>query len=79
MWLKPEAEAHLCVVRAYTDWIGLSGISRGHIFRNIIAGDAVELLKDQPMVNSSANADILLTPPRAVPRFLKFSETTSCA
>lgn len=47
--LLPESMAHLCPVRAYADWIGITSIRDGYIFRKIASGDRV-LMNNEPMV-----------------------------
>jgi hypothetical protein len=37
----PEEEAHLCPVRAITDWIQESKLTAGFLFRRIASGDHV--------------------------------------
>ena len=45
-------QAHLCPVRALADWINVSKVKTGHLFRRIWSGDRVaDLDKDNAMVS----------------------------
>jgi hypothetical protein len=39
--LLPEADAHLCPVRALADWVATSEIKEGYLFRKMFSGDRV--------------------------------------
>ncbi|KIJ08192.1 hypothetical protein PAXINDRAFT_89235, partial [Paxillus involutus ATCC 200175] len=39
LWALPQPEAHLCPTRAIADWIRMSGITSGYLFRKIASGD----------------------------------------
>jgi hypothetical protein len=39
--LQKEEDAHLCPVRALADWIDVSRIKEGYLFRKIWSGDRV--------------------------------------
>lgn len=47
--LMPEHNAHLCAVRAVAEWLRVSQITRGHLFRRMASGDRIGE-KDVPMV-----------------------------
>ena len=47
-----EDEAHLCPIRALAEWVQVSGINKGYLFRRIWSGDRVaDLDKNTPMVS----------------------------
>lgn len=46
-----EEEAHLCPIRALANWIGVSRLNRGYLFRRIWSGDCVGD-DDKPMVRA---------------------------
>ncbi|KIK05452.1 hypothetical protein K443DRAFT_120460, partial [Laccaria amethystina LaAM-08-1] len=46
----PEEMAHLCPVRAYADWISVSEINEGYVFRKLGAGGRPVQNKGTPMV-----------------------------
>jgi hypothetical protein len=51
LYLLPVDQAHLCPVRAIAEWLEVSGIKRGYLFRRIYSGDRIaDLDKDTPMV-----------------------------
>ncbi|KAJ7217232.1 DNA breaking-rejoining enzyme, partial [Mycena pura] len=52
IYLLPPHEAHLCVVRAYAYFLRESKIQRGYLFRNILAGDTIDINKSEPMVTA---------------------------
>ncbi|KIJ04676.1 hypothetical protein PAXINDRAFT_94457 [Paxillus involutus ATCC 200175] len=41
LWALPPSEAHLCAVRALADWLKVSQIKTGYLFRKIASGDRV--------------------------------------
>jgi hypothetical protein len=45
----PEEMAHLCPVRAYADWISVSEINEGYVFRKLGAGGRPVQNKGTPM------------------------------
>ncbi|KAJ7263209.1 DNA breaking-rejoining enzyme [Mycena haematopus] len=45
----PENQAHLCAVRAYTEWVDASHITEGFLFPKIGAGDKLMTDKDDSM------------------------------
>ncbi|KAI9446961.1 hypothetical protein BJY52DRAFT_1126212, partial [Lactarius psammicola] len=57
----PESMAHLCPVRAYAAWIGVSQIDRGFVFRRLASGDRVSG-NDQPMVRFASEKRSSSTP-----------------
>lgn len=46
----PEEMAHLCPVRAYADWVAVSEINEGYVFRKLGAGGRPVQNKGTPMV-----------------------------
>ncbi|KAJ7222300.1 DNA breaking-rejoining enzyme, partial [Mycena pura] len=52
IYLLPPNEAHLCVVRAYAHFLQESKIQRGYLFRNILAGDLIDINKSEPMTSA---------------------------
>lgn len=48
--LLPEHDAHLCPIRALADWVTVSGISEGYLFRKMASGDRVAEA-NSPMVS----------------------------
>ncbi|KAJ7606583.1 hypothetical protein DFH06DRAFT_1019210, partial [Mycena polygramma] len=55
MYLLPKYQAHLCVVRAYARYLIESKIQRGYLFRNILAGDSIDINKNEPIVSPWAH------------------------
>ena len=52
--MQTEELAHLCPIRALAEWVQVSGINKGHLFRRIWSGDRVaDLDKNTPMVSSN--------------------------
>lgn len=50
--MQAEDEAHLCPIRALAEWVKVSGINKGYLFRRIWSGDRVaDLDKNSPMVS----------------------------
>ncbi len=47
----PDLMAHLCPVRAYSEWLNVSQIESGFVFRKLGSGDQVSE-NDQPMVRT---------------------------
>lgn len=50
--------AHLCPVRAYAEWLKVSQISTGFVFRRLSSGDRIQE-NDRPMVSFAAFAPLL--------------------
>jgi hypothetical protein len=44
--------AHLCPVRAYSDWIKATRINEGYVFRKLGAGDRPSSDLNAPMVST---------------------------
>ncbi|KAF8140976.1 hypothetical protein K438DRAFT_1531092, partial [Mycena galopus ATCC 62051] len=44
--LFPEHLAHLCPIRALAQWLYVSGITEGYLFRKISSGDRVSTEKN---------------------------------
>ena len=50
--MQADDQAHLCPVRALAEWVQVSGINKGYLFRRIWSGDHVaDLDKNTPMVS----------------------------
>jgi hypothetical protein len=50
--MQAEDEAHLCPIRALAEWVKVSRINKGYLFRRIWSGDRVaDLDKNTPMVS----------------------------
>ena len=50
--MQAEDEAHLCPIRALAEWVQVSRINKGYLFRRIWSGDRVaDLDKNTPMVS----------------------------
>ena len=50
--MQAEDEAHLCPIRALAEWVEVSRINKGYLFRRIWSGDRVaDLDKNTPMVS----------------------------
>ena len=50
---QEDDQAHLCPIRALAEWVKVSGIKEGYLFRRIWSGDRVaDLDKNTPMVSS---------------------------
>ena len=50
--MQAEDEAHLCPIRALAEWVQVSGINKGYLFRRIWSGDRVaDLDKNTQMVS----------------------------
>ena len=47
--LFPKELAHLCPVHAYSDWISVTSIDQGYIFRKLLSGDRISA-NNVPMV-----------------------------
>ena len=49
--MQTEDQAHLCPIRALAEWVQVSSINKGYLFRRIWSGDRVaDLDKNTPMV-----------------------------
>jgi hypothetical protein len=46
----PEADAHLCPIRALAEWLVVSRITEGYLFRKMASGDRVAEA-NSPMVS----------------------------
>jgi hypothetical protein len=56
-----EDEAHLCPIRALAEWVQVSGINKGYLFRRIWSGDRVaDLDKNTPMVSFHKHLNLSL-------------------
>ena len=56
-----EDEAHLCPIRALAEWVQVSGINKGCLFRRIWSGDRVaDLDKNTPMVSAHKSLTLLV-------------------
>ena len=52
--MQEEDQAHICPIRALAEWVQVSGINKGYLFRRIWSGDRVaDLDKNTPMVSSN--------------------------
>jgi len=52
LYRLPEDKAHLCPVRAMAEWLKISGIKRGYVFRRMYSGDRIaDLDKDMSMTS----------------------------
>ena len=50
--MQAEDQAHVCPIRALAEWVQVSGINKGYLFRRIWSGDRVaDLEKNTPMVS----------------------------
>jgi hypothetical protein len=50
--VQAEDQVHLCPIRALAEWVQVSGINKGYLFRRIWSGDRVaDLDKNTPMVS----------------------------
>ena len=50
--MQAEEQAHLCPIRALAEWVQISSINKGYLFRRIWSGDRVaDLEKNTPMVS----------------------------
>ena len=50
--MQKEDQEHVCPVRALAEWIEVSSINKGYLFRRIWSGDRVaDLDKNTPMVS----------------------------
>ena len=59
--MQEEDQAHLCPIRALAEWVQVSDINRGYLFRRMWSGDRIaDLDKNTPMV-SLQNVSLLLT------------------
>jgi hypothetical protein len=52
LYILDETEAHLCAVRALADWLHVSRIKQGYVFRRMASGDRI-LENNVPMVRES--------------------------
>ena len=51
--MQKEDQEHVCPIRALAEWIEVSSINKGYLFRRIWSGDRVaDLDKNTPMVSS---------------------------
>ncbi|EPQ50941.1 hypothetical protein GLOTRDRAFT_50099, partial [Gloeophyllum trabeum ATCC 11539] len=41
LYIYPEEDAHLCPYRAYAEWVHVSGITKGYLFRNFRSHDRI--------------------------------------
>jgi hypothetical protein len=49
LYKMPEEYAHLCAVRAYSNWVFFSHVTEGYLFRKIRANDRIAE-ENEPMV-----------------------------
>jgi hypothetical protein len=59
--MQAEDQAHLCPIRALAEWVKVSGINKGYLFRRIWSGDRVaDLDKNTPMVSLNELLNLFL-------------------
>jgi hypothetical protein len=57
--MQEEDEAHLCPIRALAEWVQVSGINKGYLFRRIWSGDRIaDLDKNTPTVSLQLHLNI---------------------
>lgn len=52
LYAMGEEDAHLCPVRALAEWLAISKITLGYLFRKIVSGERVSAT-DTPLVSQS--------------------------
>lgn len=53
LWPLAPQEAYLCAARALAEWMDVSDIKQGYIFRKLDSGNRVKASKNEPIVRDT--------------------------